>query len=129
MRWIYGGGLVVIVTTFLVDLAGLPVDYWRAAAWSLTLGAVFVSFFTVRYGFWSNWRSNRIGKILLTKSVLQTAMLWQIVATTWIGQEYPFRNEIRFVIYAVFALSYITMDVALLREQRKNRDEHARSDS
>lgn len=121
MRWIYGGGLVIIIATFLVDLIGLPVDYWRAAAWSLTLGAGFVSFFTVRYAFWSNWRSNRIGKILLTKSILQTAMLWQIVATTWIGQDYPYRNEIRFIVYAVFALSYITMDVALLREQRNDR--------
>lgn len=120
MRWVYGGGLVIIAATFIADIGGLPVDYWRAAAWSLTLGAGFVSFFTVRYAFWSNWRSNDIGRILLTKSILQTAMLWQIVATTWIGQEYPFRNEIRFVIYAVFALSYITMDVALLRKQRRD---------
>lgn len=124
MRWIYGGGGAVIVTTFLADMIGLPVDYWRAAAWSLTFGAVFVTIFTALYGTRSNWRSNRIGKIFLAKSVLLTAALWQIVATTWVGQDYPYRNEVRFVIYAVLALAYATMDIALIREQNSDRRLH-----
>lgn len=121
MRGIYAGGAAVIVTTFLVDALGAEVDYWRAAAWSLTFGAVFVTIFTVLYLFRSNWRSNRIGRIFLAKSVLLSAALWQIVATTWIGQDYPFRNEIRFTIYAVLALAYASMDVALIREQNHDR--------
>lgn len=124
MRWIYGGGVAVILVTFLADMIGLPVDYWRAAAWSLTLGAAFVTVFTILYGSRSNWRSNRIGKIFLAKSVLLSAALWQIVATTWIGQDYPYRHEIRFVVYAVLALAYATMDVALIREQNADRALH-----
>lgn len=121
MRWIYAGGISIIVTTFLCDLLGLPVDYWRAAAWSLTFGALFVTIFTVLYITRSNWRSNRIGRIFCAKSVLLTLALWQIVATTWGGQDYPFRNEIRFIIYAMIALAYATMDVALVREQNHDR--------
>lgn len=120
MHRIYGAGLGIIAVTFLADV-WLVVDYWRAAAWSLTFGAVFITVFTVLYGFRSNWWSNRIGKIFFAKSILLTVTMWQIVATTWIGQDYLYRNQIRFVIYAVFALAYITMDVALWREQQRDR--------
>jgi len=122
MRWIYGGGISVIVMTFLCDALGLPIDYWRAAAWSLTFAAFFVTVFTVLYITRSNWRSNRIGRIFCAKSVLLTVALWQIVATTWVGQDYPYRNEIRFIIYAMIALAYATMDVALIREQNLDRE-------
>lgn len=124
MGWIYGGGAAVILVTFLADMIGLPVDYWRAAAWSLTFGAVFVTVFTILYGTRSNWQSNRVGRIFFAKSILLTAALWQIVATTWVGQDYPYRNEVRFVIYAVLALAYATMDVALIREQNADRALH-----
>lgn len=120
MRWVYGGGILVILTTFIADI-WLPVDYWKAAAWSLTLGAGFVTVFTVRYAFWSNWRANPIGVILFTKSILLTAMMWQIVLSTWWDGDYPYRHPIRFVIYAMFALAYITMDVTLLRQQKRDR--------
>lgn len=118
MPWIYGGGFLVMLATFVAD-AWVHVDYWRAAAWSLTCGAVFVTVFTVLYGSLSNWRSNRIGKILFTKSILFTLMMWQITASTWTGSDYPFRNQIRFVLYAAFALAYATMVVALRQEQTK----------
>lgn len=121
MHRIYGIGVGIIAVTFLADV-WLVVDYWRAAAWSLTLGAVFITVFTGLYGVRSNWRANRIGKIFFAKSVLLTVTMWQIVATTWVGQDYPYRNQVRFVIYAVFALAYITMDVALWREQSRDRE-------
>lgn len=120
MHRVYGAGVGIIVATFLADV-WFAVDYWRAAAWSLTFGAVFITVFTVLYGFRSNWWSNRIGKIFFAKSILLTVTMWQIVATTWIGQDYLYRNQIRFVIYAVFALAYITMDIALWREQQRDR--------
>ncbi|MGB3484035.1 MAG: hypothetical protein WBB07_17695 [Mycobacterium sp.] len=123
MRWVYGGGLGIILATFLADGIGLPVDYRLAANWSLTFFAVFVTAFTIRYGFWSNWRANRIGVILLAKSVFLSVAVWQIVASTWIGQDYPYRQQIRFIIYAFGALSYLTMVVTLWREQRRDRAE------
>lgn len=122
MRWVYGAGAGVIVATFIADI-WLTVDYQQAAAWSLTVGAVFITVFTLLYGFRSNWRSNRIGVILFAKSVLLMVTMWQIVASTWIGTEYPYRHQIRFAIYAVFALAYLTMDVALWREQQRDRGE------
>lgn len=120
MRWIFGGGIAIILVTFLADI-GLPVDYRLAANWALTVGATFVTAFLVLYAVRSNWRANRIGVILLTKSVFLTAMLWQIVASVWWDQHYPFRQQIRFVLYAMMAISYIAMTASLLREQRRDR--------
>lgn len=121
MRRIYGVGIAIIVMTFLADV-WLPIDYWRAAAWSLTLAAVVITVFTVLYGVRSNWRANRIGVIFFAKSVLLTVAMWQIVLTTWVGQDYLYRNQIRFIIYAILALAYVTMDVMLWREQQRDRE-------
>lgn len=120
MRWIYGGGVAIILTTFLADI-GLPVDYRLAANWSLTIGAVFVTAFLALYASRSNWRANHIGIILLTKSVFLTSMLWQIVASVWWDEHYPFRHQIRFVLYAMMAISYIAMTASLVIEQRGRR--------
>ncbi|WP_458860411.1 putative phage holin [Mycobacterium adipatum] len=128
MRWVYGVGFAGIAATFLADLFGITVNYPLITAWSVTFGALLVSYFTLSYGFQSNWRSNRIGKIMLAKSVLFSFTMWQIVATTWGGNEYPYREQIRFAIYASFALAYATMDIALWLEQRRDR-EHDREDS
>lgn len=124
MRWIFGGGIAIILVTFLADI-GLHVNYELAANWSLTVGALVVTAFLVLYLVRSNWRANRIGVILLTKSVFLTAMLWQIVASVWWDEQYPFRQQIRYVLYAMMAISYIAMTASLLREQRRDR-EHAK---
>lgn len=121
MRWIFGGGIAIILVTFLADI-GLRVDYRLAANWSLTVGAAVVATFLVLYLTRSNWKANRIGVILLTKSVFLTAMLWQIVVSVWWDEHYPFRQQIRFVLYAMMAISYIAMTASLLREQRRDRD-------
>lgn len=120
MRRVYGGGIAIIVATFLLD-TWLPIDYELAASWSLTFLALFVTAFTIRYGIWSNWGANRIGKVLLAKSIFLTIALLQIAASVWIGTDYPHRHQIRFVIYALGALAYSTMVVVLWREQHADR--------
>lgn len=127
MRWVYGGGIAIILVTFLADISR-TVDYNLAANWSLTGGAMFVTAFTIIYGVRSNWRANHIGVILFTKSVFLTAMLWQIVASAWSESDYPFRQEIRFVLYTMMAFAYITMTISVIREQRRDRRELAEGD-
>jgi hypothetical protein len=120
MRWIYGVGGAVIVFTFLSDL-WWAINYELAANWSLTVLTVCVTVFTVLYAARSNWKANPIGAILLAKSIFLTVTLWQIVASVWVSTEYPFRQQIRFVIYALGALAYITMVVSLWRYQHQDR--------
>lgn len=120
MRWVYLAGLLTIVGIFVSDV-WFTIDYRLGANISLILAAVFVTVFTVLYGLRSLWRSNRIGKIFFTKSVVLAAVLWQIVAASWWDTEYPWRQQIRYVIYTLGAVVYIPMMVSLWREQQRDR--------
>ena len=125
MRWAYIGGILLIAATFIADIWA-PVDYRVAANVSLIYVAVLTTVFVVRYGVWSNWRANHIGRTLLAKSIVLPVVLWQIVLSVWWDTEFPFRQQIRFVIYSLGAVAYATMVVMLWREQNQDRDEHAR---
>lgn len=120
MRWLYLTGFLAICGTFLADVF-LPVDYRIAANTTLIVLAGLVTVFTLLYGIRSRWRSNPIGKIFLVKGVFLAAVLWQIVVAQWIDTEYPFRQQIRFVIYAGGAVAYIVMLASLWRLQQRDR--------
>lgn len=120
MRWVYLAGLLTIVGIFVSDV-WFTIDYRLGANISLVLAAVFVTVFTVLYGLRSLWRANRIGKIFFTKSVVLAAVLWQIVLASWWDTEYPWRQQIRYVIYTLGALVYIPMLWSLWREQQRDR--------
>lgn len=124
IRSIFCGGIAIILFTFVSDI-GWHIDYELAANWSLTVGAVVVTTFTGLYASRSNWKANTIGRILLVKSIFLTGMLWQIAASVWIDENYPFRQQIRFVIYALMAVSYIAMVATLIREQQRDRHKRA----
>lgn len=120
MRWVYLAGLLTIVGIFVSDV-WFTIDYRLGANISLVLAAAFVTGFTVLYGLRSLWRSNRIGKIFFTKSVVLAAVLWQIVLASWWDTDYPWRQQIRYVIYTLGAIVYIPMMVSLWREQQRDR--------
>lgn len=120
MRWVYFVGVAAIVGTFLAD-AWFWIDYRIGANVSLIYMAVLVTAFTVLYGVRSRWRGNRIGKVFFTKSVVLAFVLWQIVLATW-DTEFPWRQQLRFVIYTLGAIGYIPMLVTLWREQQRDRE-------
>lgn len=120
MRCAYVGGILVIIATMVSDL-WLPIDYRVAANISLIYVASLTTVFVLLYGIRSNWRSNRIGKTLFAKSVVLPLVLWQIVVSVWWDIDYPFRHQIRFVIYVLGAVAYVTMLVSLWREQQHDR--------
>ena len=122
MRWVYAAGAAVIATVMVADI-WLPVDYRLAANISLICAAVLTTTFAFLYGLRSNWRANMVGKIWMAKSVILPVMLWQIVISTWWDTDYPFRQPIRYVIYTLGALAFITMLIALWREQQRDRRE------
>lgn len=121
MRWAYLAGIVVIAATFIAD-TWLPVDYQLGADLSLIAVAALTTIFVFLYGVRSNWRGNRIGKTLFAKSIVLPFVLWQIVLSVWWDADYPFRNQIRFMIYLLGAVAYITMLVTLWKEQQRDRD-------
>ncbi len=120
MRWLYLAGLIAIAGTFVADI-WLTIDYEFDANVSLIYLAVLVAAFTLLYGFRSNWRANRVGKVFLVKTVFLSLVLAQIVLSTWWDTDYPLRQQIRFVLYTAGAWTYASMVVTLLREQRRDR--------
>lgn len=120
MRWLYLAGIVAIVGTFVADV-WLTIDYELDANISLIYLAVLVTIFTVLYGFRSNWRANRVGKVFLIKSVFLALVLLQIVVATWWDTDYPLRQQIRFILYTAGAWTYASMVVQLWQQQRRDR--------
>ncbi|AFL47953.1 hypothetical protein AVANI_40 [Mycobacterium phage Avani] len=124
MLGFYMAGFLGIVAVFLSDV-WLDIDYRLAANWTLTLMAVLVSVFTVLYGVRSKWGTNRIGRVFFTKSVFLTVVLWQGTLSSWGGADYPYRDTIRFVIYASGVVAYAPMIITLWCEQRRDRRRRA----
>ncbi|MBU8833582.1 putative phage holin [Mycolicibacterium goodii] len=120
MRWVYAAGLAAIAATFAADI-WLPVDYRIAANTTIPVLAALVIVFATLYGLRSKWWSNRVGPIMLVKSVLLALVLVQISVSQWWDTDYPFRHQIRFTIYSLGAIAYIAMNVELWREQQHDR--------
>lgn len=120
MRWV---AAVLAILGFIVADIWFDIDYEVAANTAIVVMAAIVTAFAALYALRSKWRSNRIGRIYLTKSLILAAVLWQIVAAVWINTEYPGRQHIRFAIYALGALAYLLMLASLRREQARDRRE------
>ena len=102
---------------------------WQTAAnISLLAAAGLAILFTGLYGFRSNWRANRIGKVFLVHCVLMGLVLAQIVLAWW-DPDYPARQHVRFIIYAGNAVAYMPMIWTLWREQRRDRDRRVKCDN
>ena len=93
-----------------------------AADIALTLMAFAVLVFTLLYGFRSAWRTNRIGRVFLVKSSFLSLVLAQVCVSVWTQRDYPFRDEIRLVIYGLGFLSFLFMIRTLWREQQRDRE-------
>lgn len=117
---VYLAGILLIAATFAVDV-WVTIDYRVAANSSLVFLAAFVTLFTVLYAWRSNWMSSTIGKVFLAKGVTFSLVLWQIVLAVWIDTDYFGRQPLRFVIYALGAVAYLAMVVALMREHRADK--------
>ncbi|MHC9292054.1 putative phage holin [Mycobacterium sp. LTG2003] len=120
MRWAYGLAVACIVAFLLADV-WFEIDYQFWADVSLLAVAVLVLIFTAQYLGRSRWWTNRIGKVYLTKSVVLSLVLVQIAVALWWDTDYPFRQHIRFAIYALCAVAYVPMIATLWREQQRDR--------
>ena len=123
MKWFIGLALAGVAAVLLGDLWWFDeADFQRAANMSLIYLAVLTMIFTIRYAGWSQWYVNRIGRSYLTFKVVMSMVLIQIVVATWWDPDFPYRQQIRFVIYSLGAIAAIPMLRALIREQRADHD-------
>lgn len=121
MRWIYIIGAWAIIATLAAQPWMDEKDYELSGNLSLVYYAIIALLFTIRYIGWSKWRANKIGKIFALSSVLLTVTLIQGSISVLSSSDYPWREEIRFVIYSGGAVGMFAMLVALWKEQRKDR--------
>lgn len=123
MIWLYILGVLLTAFTVLADV-WTDIDYHLAANVSLIYISALVTVFTIRYGFWSNWKANRVGKVVLTKSITFSVVLWLITLQNWWDVDWPGRQQVRFVVYTLGAIAYLGMVVILVQQQTA--DQHAR---
>lgn len=115
------------VLSGLALLGALIADVWTepnyrlAGSIALICVAALTTIFTALYVSRSRWWISRIGKVYATKSIVLAAVLLQAVVAVWWPFQYPFRDQVRFVVYVLGAVAYVPMIVTLLDEQRRNR--------
>jgi hypothetical protein len=119
--WVNVMVVIAILGTALSDLWFDP-NYRMLANIALLVMAALVVGFTVLYVSRSRWSSNKIGLIYAVKCGALSMVLVQATVASWWNLDYPFRQQIRFMIYAIGALVYIPMILSLLREQKRDRE-------
>lgn len=120
LAWVNIMVVISIAGTVISDLWFNP-NYRTLANIMLLSMACLVVTFTMLYILRSRWSSNKIGLIYAVKCGALSMVLVQATVASWWDLEYPFRQQIRFMIYAIGALVYIPMIVSLVREQQRDR--------
>lgn len=120
MVWVNIMVVVGIVGTVISDRWFDP-NYRFAANIALLTMATLVVAFTILYVTRSRWSSNKIGLIYAVKCGALSMVLVQATVASWWNLDYPGRQQIRFMIYAIGALVYVPMILSLLHEQKRDR--------
>ncbi|WP_100484615.1 putative phage holin [Mycobacteroides abscessus] len=105
-----------------VALALLPLIWVSAesAGDILLLGAAGASWaFTLLYLARSPWWTRHVGRMLVAFTLALSLVLTQNAVGTWWGESYPYRGEIRDVLYAALAVTLTRFALALYGIQRR----------
>ncbi|WPH57903.1 membrane protein [Gordonia phage RayTheFireFly] len=98
---------------------GVQDKVWGNA--SLFLITIQLVAFTAIYGFRSHWNINPVGRMFLWHSTVMSLVMFQVSMSAATSSDYPGREYIRPIIYALGVLSYAAMTVTLLRQQHRDR--------
>lgn len=129
LAWALAAGFpiaVVVVGGVVLADVWLDIDYRVAANIMLLALAGLVVAFTGLYLRRSRWRSNRIGRIYAAMTVFLSILLTQACVAVWVSTDYPGRQHIRFIIYALGAVAWVPMLVSLWQEQQRDRRDKKR---
>lgn len=80
--------------------------------------AVLSWLFVILYGVRSDWRSTQPGRAIMYAMASLALFTSQVTVTVWMT-DYPFRSEVRGVLYTFLALMLLNLVVTLLLSQRK----------
>lgn len=118
-NWRHRAVMALAATAGIV--ASIVIDDRKTAA-LVFLGAVFVfgAYFIVSYGFWSNWRATIVGRAMFWLATSFFSLVaWLMIG--WVAPGFPFRDDIRELLYLFFALMFLQMDLTLRSVQKAGR--------
>ena len=121
MRRVYTLAVMLLGLALAADVWWEP-NYRLAANVALIVMTVLVTTFTLLYLVRSRWWTNQIGKVYLAKSVVLALVLAQGTLAVWWATDFPGREHVRFAIYALGVPAYVSMILALRREQNADRE-------
>lgn len=115
------------VGTCAVGVILLPVLDWvgvdpRTGANALIVViAALAGIFTLLYGGRSRWQSTNAGRAVLYVATALTLFSSQVGLSAWTGSDYPWRNEIRWVLYFALVVTLANLIRIVLVMQHKDR--------
>lgn len=81
--------------------------------------AVLAWVFVILYGVRSNWKATQPGRALMYAMSSLAVYSSQVTVSVWTDSSYPFRSEIRALLYWVLVGTLMNLIVVLLLSQRK----------
>lgn len=125
VRWIYLGGATITAGVLAGGTAaGFTAQDWAVSAdVSLIYMGVLAAAWAALYGFRSAWYRSHIGRAVLAQSVILAAVICQGAVSQWVSHEYPGRHQIRFALYSLGAIAFVSMLISLWREQQRGTGE------
>lgn len=83
--------------------------------------------FPIVYAF-RPWRQSAIGRALMVKAVGMALLIDISIIYNVLGDNYPLRNLVRVIVYALIVVGIWSQFIAMLRAGKKRDDEHAEQD-
>lgn len=112
--WLHVAATVAITTAvFLAAPWGISIAMTAAAVCAWT----FVGLYVGR----SNWRAEAIGKVMVLTNVFLALVLTQAALSQWTDQDYPYRDQVRIIMYTALAYGIGWKIALLLRAQRDSK--------
>jgi hypothetical protein len=86
---------------------------------ALTVAAVFSWMFTLLYVLRSAWWVRPLGRVTVSIYLVLSLVLTQNSVSVWWGQDYPWRGQVRGVLYVGLGYALVKLIVALRRIQTR----------
>lgn len=105
------------LVAFLPVLCGVAAN--RVADVLLIVAALASWGFTLVYLLRSPWWVRSVGRNLVALGLSLSLVLSQNALSTWWGDDYPLRSEVRALLYSALAVTLVRLTLAVVRYQRR----------
>lgn len=122
--WIARGALwsvpLILVSYLLVVVLNAAFPWMDDRTWgnlSLWVMTGQLVVFSTLYGLRSNWHLNEVGRMFLWHTTISSGVMFQVAMSAATASDYPYREYVRPVVYALGMCSWAAMTVMLMRYQ------------